>query len=246
MKIYDINRHYAEAGRANDDLQMDSKSKEFQNQIASAQNQLKDLAVDKELGEEEKEKERKKIQQQIRELNNQLRQHQIQRQREEREKRADTEILEEGQKNGRNEENKENPLRARTAMQAILSANTAIDHAEKQGNMALQVEGRVRILQNEIKQDMRYGRDTEQKEKELEKLEKKAVKVKGAKMSYLASATKEMKRAAEMEKETDGAFKKKKQAEFVNPAAAPGNTSVNRKTSIYIQGNMFSHVDFHF
>lgn len=246
MKIYDVNKSQVEAGRTNDDRLTDSKSKEFQSQIANAQSRLKDLASDKELGEDEKEKKRKEIQQQIKELNNQLRQHQIQMQREEREKRANTEVSKEEQKGEIKEKTKETPVHAQTSMQAILSANAAMDHAQKQGNMALEMEGRVRVLQNEIKQDIQYGRDTEQKQKELQKLEKKAVKVKGAKMSYLANASKEMKRAAETEKETDRTFKKKKQAEFVNPAAAPGNSSANRKTNIYIQGNMFSHVDFHF
>lgn len=246
MKIYDRDRSYAEVGRANADRQTDSKSKEFQNQIADAQNQLKDLAADKELGEDEKEKKRKEIQQQIKELNSRLRQHQIQMQKEEREKRANVAVTDEKQGSGIKEETKETSVNAQTSVKAILSANTAIDHARKHGNMNLEMEGRVRVLQNEIKQDIQYGKNTEQKQKELEKLEKKAVKVKGAKMSYLASASREMKRAAETEKEADRTFKKKKQAEFVNPAAAPGNFSANRKTNIYIQGNMFSHVDFHF
>ena len=207
MKIYDVNRSHAEAGRVNADWQTDSKSKEFQNQIANAQSRLKDLAVDKELGDDEKEKKRKEIQQRIKELNNQLRQHQIQMQREEREKRANTEVSEEEQKSGINEEAKEIPVNARPDMKAILSANAAMDHAQKQGNIALEMEGRVRVLQTEIKQDIQYGKDTRQKEKELEKLEKKAVKVKGAKMSYLANASKEMKQARETERETDSNFK---------------------------------------
>ena len=196
--------------------------------------------------EDEKEKKRKEIQQQIKELNSRLRQHQIQMQKEEREKRANAAVTDEKQGSGIKEETKETSVNAQTSVKAILSANTAIDHARKHGNMNLEMEGRVRVLQNEIKQDIQYGKNTEQKQKELEKLEKKAVKVKGAKMSYLASASREMKRAAETEKEADRTFKKKKQAEFVNPAAAPGNFSANRKTNIYIQGNMFSHVDFHF
>lgn len=246
MKIYDMNRHHAEAGRANANWQMDSKSKEFQNQIANAQNRLKDLSVDKELGEDEKSKKRQEIQQQITDLNNQLRQHQLQMQREMREQKADKEDSDEEQTNGIKDETEQNPVHAQTAMKGILSANSALKLAQTQGSMSLEMESRVRILQSEIKQDARYGKDTEQKKSELEKLEKKAVKVKGAKMSYLANASKEMKRAAELQKETDRSFKKKKQIESVNPAAISGSSSVQRKTNIYIQGNMFSHVDFHF
>ena len=246
MKIYDMNRHHAEVGRANADWQTDSKSKEFQNQIANAQNRLKDLTVDKELGEDEKSKKRQEIQQQITDLNNQLRQHQLQMQREMREQKADTKDSEEEQANGIRDEIEQPSVHAQTAREVILSANSAIKLAQAQGSLSMEMENRVRVLQTEIKQDARYGKDTEQKKNELEKLEKKAVKVKGAKMSYLANVSKEIKRGAELQKETDRSFKKKKQTESVNPAAASWNSSVKRKTDIYIQGNMFSHVDFHF
>lgn len=246
MKIYDMNRHYAEAGRANADRQADSKSQEYKNQIANAQSRLKDLAVDKELGEDEKSKKRKEIQQKITELNNQLRQHQIQMQREEREKKADTKTLTEEKEKGIEEESELSPVHAQFAMKTILSVNTSLKSAQSQGNVALGMEGRVRVLQSEIRQDSLYGKDTEQKQKELEKLEKKAVKVKGAKMSYLAHASKAMKQAAESEREGDRNLKKKKASDSANPAAIFGNSATKRKTDIYLKGNMFSNVDFHF
>ena len=243
MKIYNVNRTMTETGRTNGDRQMDTKSKDFQNQIANAQNRLKDLAVNKELGEEEKEKKRKEIQQQIKELNDQLRQHQMQMQREARQKKAEEEPAKEEQENPIKEET---PTDAQSAMKAVLSVNSALGYAQMQGNLALEMEGRVRVLENEIKQDIRYGKDTAQKQKELEKLQKKAVKVKGAKMSYLANASKEMKEAAESGWETDRNFKTKKKTDSVHPAAAFLNPSVKQKTDLYIKGNMFSNVDFHF
>lgn len=248
MKIYDVNRNLTESGKSDADrqTQTDSKSREFQNQIANARSRLKDLTVDKELGEEEKKKKRKEIQQHISELNNQLRQHRIQMQREEREKKAETEMSEEQRENGVKEDAQKTPADAQNAMRTALSVNSSLGHANMQGNMALEMEGRVRILQNEIKQDIRYGKDTAQKQKELENLEKKAVRVKGAKMSYLARASREMKQAAESERETDVQMKKKKKTDSVHPASAFLNPSVKQKTDLYIKGTMFSNVDFHF
>ena len=246
MKIYDLNRHHAEAGRANADWQTDSKSKEYKNQIANAQNRLKNLAVDKELGDDEKSKKRKEIQQQITDLNNQLRQHQIQMQREEREKKAEAKTSAEEEENAIGEESELSPVHAQSAMKTILSVNTSLKSAQTQGSVALGMEGRVRVLQSEIRQDSLYGKDTEQKQKELEKLEKKAVKIKGAKMSYLANASKAMKRAAESEREGERNFKKKKTSDSVNAAAIFGNSAIKGKTDIYLKGNMFSNVDFYF
>lgn len=247
MKIYDVNKKMAETGRTNEPRQtMDMKSKDFQNQIANAQSRLKDLAVNKELGEEEKEKKRKEIQQKIKELNDQLRQHQIQMQREAREKKAKEDPAKEERQNPVKEEAPQTPADAQNAIKSALSVNSALGIAQMQGNAALDMEGRVRILENEIKQDIRYGKDTTQKQKELEKLQKKAVRVKGAKMSYLASASREMKKASESERETDGNLKKKKKADSVHPAAAFLNPSAKQKTDLYRKGTMFSNVDFHF
>lgn len=248
MKIYETNRGNTETGRTNTDWQADSKSKEYQNQIADAQSRLKDLAVNKELGEDEKAKKRKEIQQQIKELNQQLRQRQIQMQREAREKKTQTETEKEewGKAVSAKEETKQTPADAQNAMRAVLSVNSSLSHAQMHGNMALEMEGRVRVLQNEIKQDIRYGKDTAQKKKELESLEKKAVRVKGAKMSYLANASKEMKQAAESGRESERNIKKKIKSNSAHPAVSFLNSSVKQKTDLYIKGNMFSNVDFHF
>ena len=129
---------------------MDTKSKDFQNQIANAQNRLKDLAVNKELGEEEKEKKRKEIQQQIKELNDQLRQHQMQMQREARQKKAEEEPAKEEQENPIKEET---PTDAQSAMKAVLSVNSALGYAQLQGKgvrKAAEESGEGKRRQNEL------------------------------------------------------------------------------------------------
>ena len=244
MKIGRINRMNMEPDPSGGSSTIDSKSKEFQNQIASAQNRLKDLASDHKLNDEEKEKKRKEIQQKITDLNNQLRQHQIEKRREQQEKadRADATKLQ--QEAAAQEETAEGM--SNVGMKAIISANAAINHAKAQGNMALATENRARALQTEISQDARYGKDTGQKQKELDKLEQKAVKIKGAKMSYLSKAAREMRIAAEKERDADKKTNKDKSNFSVNPTSAPLHSDTKKKTDIYIKGQMFSNVDFHF
>lgn len=245
MKIGSISRINMEAERPGSNQVMDSESKEFQNQIANAQNELKDLAADHKLNDEEKEKKRKEIQQQIAELNKQLKQHQTELRREQQEKKDNVNSLEEEQALAEEDEAQAMGF-SNVGMKAILSASSSINHAKAQGNMALATENKARVLQTEISQDVRYGKDTTQKQKELKKLEQTAVKIKGAKMSYLSRASREMRIAAEKERDAEKKSDKEKSNFFVNPASAPLHSDTKKKTDIYIRGQMFSNVDFHF
>ena len=245
MKVNGVDRINEGAKRADNSWLTDSKSKEFQNQIANAKNSLKDLAADNKLGEEEKEKKRKEIQQKITDLNNQLRQHQIELRREQQEKNQQAEMSEEDKRNGLNDEKAQETGMHETGMKAMISANSAIGHANATNNLAMAVESRARVLQAEIRQDEAYGKDTKQKQKELEKLEGKVVKLNGTKMNFLAKASQEMETAAErIRNGEDNKAKKKKGSE--NSVAAPFSSATRQKTGMYIKGNMFSNVDFHF
>lgn len=244
MKISSVNRINQEAERANAFQPSDSESKEVQNQISSAQKKLKELASDHQLNEEEKAKKRKEIQQQIAELNKQLKQHQMELRREKEKEKASNVPEEEEEKRSFEEEAGAKGA-AQNGIKAIISANSAISHAKAQGNLALSMEGRVRVLQSEISQDERYGKDTGQKQRELKKLEQKAVKVKGAKMSYLSKAAREMRESAAQERQTDKKSGSKRENISVNPAS-PLRSPAKSRTDIYIKGNMFSNVDFHF
>lgn len=245
MRVNGVDRINDGVKKADNSWLTDSKSKEFQNQIANEQNRLKDLAADNKLGEEEKEKKRKEIQQKITELNNQLRQHQMELRREKQEKNQKADMSEEEQRNGTAEEKFQDTGMQETGMRAMISADSAISHANASSNLVMAVEGRVRVLQAEIKQDEVYGKNTEQKKKELEKLEGKVVKLNGSKMNFLAKASREMKEAAQKELYNDErGLKKKKSGE--NTVAAPFSSVTKQKTGRYIKGNLFSNVDFHF
>lgn len=246
MRVTGINGPAAMAEQANAISPTDSKSKEYQNQIANAQNRLKDLASDKELDEEEKEKKRKEIQQKITELNNQLRQHQIELRREQQEQKRSVELGEEESDARQAEEKSAEKETSHTGMKAVVSANVAVNHAKAQGHMAMAMEGRVRVLQSEIKLDEGRGEDTQKKQKELQKLQDKTTKVKGAKMNIITGAVREMKQAAENEIRMDKAFGKEKKRTTSDPVTSSLNINVKQKTDLYIKGNMFSNVDFHF
>ena len=77
MKVNGIAGMNTQIGQMGMSKGTDSFSKNIQNKIASAQNQLKELSSDKEMSLEEKMKKRQEIQKQIVDLNNQLRQHQV-------------------------------------------------------------------------------------------------------------------------------------------------------------------------
>ena len=66
-----------QAGSSGRITQMDSVSKNIQNQIANAQKKLQELSSNEELSIEDKMKKRQEIQQEINNLNQQLRQHQM-------------------------------------------------------------------------------------------------------------------------------------------------------------------------
>ena len=246
MKINEANRVNVRTEKAGMVQEMDSESKEFQNQIASAQNQLKELTANNELSAEEKAKKRQEIQKQITELNNQLRQHQIELRREQQEKEENGENVSLGEQSEEAEEERLATGMSQTGMKAIISADSAISRAKAQGNISMEVESRARVLQSEIKQDAERGKDTKVKQKELEKLESKAIKTQGAKMEILTGAVREIRKAAQKEIQTDKKNGKEKMRSSDEKVAAVPNFAAKKKTDAYITGKMFSNVEFHF
>lgn len=229
-------------GKAGAVPEMDSESKEFQNQITNAQNRLQELSANHEMTDEEKKKKRQEIQKQITELNNQLRQHQIEMRREQQEKKKDAEDLPDGTQE---KEKQQAAGLSQHGMKAVVSADSAVKQAEAQGRIAMEMENRVRVLQGEIKQDAGRGRDTERKQEELEALEKRAANISGAQMGILSDAAHKIKQVTELENGED-----KKQTEEQKKISektvdvAMGAVSKN-KTDIYTRGKIFSSVDIH-
>ena len=246
MKINESNRVNVRTERAGMVQEMDAESKEFQNQIASAQNQLKELTANNELSAEEKAKKRQEIQKQITELNNQLRQHQMELRREQQEKEEKGEKMSLGEQRERLREEPVTTGMSQTGMKAIISANSAISRAKAQGNVSMEIESRARVLQSEIKQDAEHGKDTKVKQKELEKLESKAIQAQGAKMEILTGAVREIRKAAEKEIQPDKKSGTEKKSSHEDKAAIVPDFAAKKKTDAYIAGKMFSNVEFHF
>ena len=250
MKVSGINRLYSDVERQNTDLWQDSKGKEVRNQIAEAKNRLKELAADKGLDEEEREKEQKEIQQKIADLNKQLRQRQLELQRKQQEPKSNSsnpsEDDDDTQKTDSKPDEPQSASFPKTGSKAIIAARSAIHNAKSQGTLANTLKSQARILQGEIKQDEERGKDTRIKQEELKKLEKKATRLSRAGFGFLADASKEMRQAAKMDNRTQKKTGQKNPDGFVRPLKSPLRSAPKNKTDIYIQRNMFSSVDFHF
>ena len=242
MKIEEANRGSLWTEQIETVQATDSESKNLRNQIIGEQKRLKELTVDNELNAEEKRKKRQEIQKQITELNNQLKQHQIELRKEQKEKEKKGANIE--SESSEEEESTEKGM-SQTGMKAIISVDSAISHAKAQENVSITLDSRVRVLQDEIKQDTGRGKDTKMKEKELESLEDKAIRVKAAKMEILADAALEIKQAAEEEYQADKNNKEKKKSNTTDTIPVFQNSAAKKKTDIYEKGKMFSNVDFH-
>lgn len=242
MKIEEANRGSLWTEQIGTVQATDSESKNLRNQIIGEQKRLKELTVDNELNAEEKRKKRQEIQKQITELNNQLKQHQIELRKEQKEKEKKGANIE--SESSEEEESTEKGM-SQTGMKAIISVDSAISHAKAQENVSITLDSRVRVLQDEIKQDTGRGKDTKMKEKELESLEDKAIRVKAAKMEILADAALEIKQAAEEEYQADKNNKEKKKSNTTDTIPVFQNSAAKKKTDIYEKGKMFSNVDFH-
>ena len=103
MRINGISGTNTQIGQMGISNASDSYSKNIKNQIAGAQEKLKELSSNNEMSLEEKMKKRQEIQKQITDLNNQLRQHEMEQMRQQRqEKRSSTEDTQGG--NGKPEQ----------------------------------------------------------------------------------------------------------------------------------------------
>ena len=227
-----------QAGRINKPMEMDSFSKSINNQIANAQKQLQELSENKDMCMEEKMKRRQEIQQQITELNNQLRQHQIEQRKEQQEKAAKSAEKKDSAKKA----DKGTGL-SQASMTAIISADAAMSQAQVQGSVATRMEGRAGVLEAEIKLDSANGGNVEAKQEELAKVQQKAVAVGASQTNTLASVSKDIEEAANVDKtdnkkenvSVDG--EKKSVDTDVAESVAVDNEVIVPKRAVY------SHVD---
>lgn len=82
-------------------------------------------------------------------------------------------------------------------MPAMLSADSSLQQAGRQGTIIAKTEGGIAILKGEIKQDAYRGTDTERKQAELEKAEKQNQRAAAFQFSVLGEANTAMKRTTE-------------------------------------------------
>lgn len=188
-------------------MQMDSVSKNIQNQIANAQKKLQELSSNEGLSIEDKMKKRQEIQQEITNLNQQLRQHQIEQRKEQQSKTASS--MDDMVAGTRKTSAKKGSGLSQASMQAMISADSSMKQAKVQGSMATLMEGEARVLESEIKMDKGRGASTEMKEEELADLQAKAQSATAAQVSTLADANKVMEEAAKEDRRTENKNNKK-------------------------------------
>lgn len=188
----------------------DSYSKNIKNQIASAQEKLKELSSNNEMSLEEKMKKRQEIQKQIADLNNQLRQHEIEQQRQQRqEKHSSGEDMSGGAKTRVSKSGKKGRGLSQASMKAMISAGSAMDQVQAGQQITTQAEGQANVLKSEIRQDKQAGVDTQAKEEELAGIEENLANAKASQAELLGKASEEIKEASQVEEETDKGAEKK-------------------------------------
>lgn len=183
--------------------QMDSVSRNIQNQITNAQKKLQELSSNEELSIEDKMKKRQEIQQEINNLNQQLRQHQMEQRKEKQEKKTSMDDMLGGSRKTASKSGKQSTGLSQASMQAMISADSSMKQAQVQGSMATQMEGKAGVLESEIKMDKGRGTSAEKKEEELADLQAKAQAATAAQVSTLAEAGKKMEEAAKADSQTE-------------------------------------------
>ncbi|MCM1257973.1 MAG: FlxA-like family protein [Roseburia sp.] len=221
MRVNGISGTNTQVGQMGLSHASDSYSKNIKNQIASAQEKLKELSSNKEISLEEKMKKRQEIQKQIAELNNQLRQHEMEQIKQQRqEKRSSTEDAQGGNgKTRAGKSGKKGRGLSQASMKALISAGSAMGQIHAGQQISTQIEGQANVLKAEVKQDKRAGIDTQAKEEELAGLEENLAKAQASQMEILGKANEEMRGASQAEENTDKEAEKKTETSRTKQAA---------------------------
>ena len=209
----------------------DAVSKNLQNQIANAQKQMQELGENKEMSLEEKMKKRQEIQQQISDLQNQLRQHQIEQRKENQQKSSSSMDDMLGGNRQAAKAKKGGTGMSSASMQAIISADSSMHQVKVQGAVKSEMEGKAGVLESEIKLDEARGGDTTKKREELAEVETKAQDITASQMEILSETEKDLKEAAEADREAEKKVDKKDKTEDKDKTdksdQKPGEVSVD-------------------
>lgn len=198
--------------------QMDTESKNLQQQIERLQNNLKELSANADMPADTKMKKRQEIQKQISELQIQLRQHQIDVQREAREKKNEKSSFDDltGTKNQEKQNGSPDVGISTGSMTTMISADVSLKQADIHGSVAQKMENRANVLKQEIKLDSSRGGDTSRKEAELADVEATSKKAASSQLTSLAEAGEELKNASEKDNTTDRTEDKEKEEKSVS------------------------------
>jgi len=159
----------------------EKESKNLQNQIAGKEQLLSRLSTDSKMTEEEKAKERQELQRQIEELNRKLKQLQLV--KEEEAQKAEKEQEQKTQETEQQKTEEENPVDHQEGktdkekplienLQKMLASDSVVQQNRVQESVARRQEGKIKVLETEIKSDKLHGTDTGDKLKELSALRK--------------------------------------------------------------------------
>ena len=214
------------AGRGIGGGQMDTESKNLQQQIDRLQQQLKEVSANQDMPADTKMKKRQDIQKQISELQIQLRQHQIEARKEERQKKKEESSFDDlmGTKPQEKQGSAQNAGMSTDSMQAMISTDMSVKQANVNGSTAKKMEGKANILETEIKLDSARGSSSnvEYKEAQLAEAKEAAAKATASQMSSLAQAGEALQNAAKEEQTDEKKTDEKKE---------PGTISDQDKTT---------------
>ncbi|MDY3854267.1 MAG: FlxA-like family protein [Butyribacter sp.] len=243
MQVTGVNNGNEVAAPSGSGMQvMDTVSKNIQSQIMNVQSQMQQLSSNQEMTMEEKMKKRQELQQQISELNNQLRQHQVEVRKEKQEanREASDEVLPEKE----DKETKTTGM-SENSMKAMISADGALEGAQKQGSLKSAMQGKAGVLEAEIESDAARGVDVTGKQGELQDIEKRLSNVSGAQIEHLGKASNRLQEAAK----ADADEEKTNQYRNVQNGAAKqtdkANTFIKNLKSGQKAAANFNSVDIH-
>lgn len=186
----------------------DAQTKNIQKQIENAQKQLQGLAENDQLSPEDKMKKRQEINQQISDLNKQLRQHQSDLRKEKLQPTgSSTDDIQGGQtKANSTTQNVKGTGLSQAGMMAVISGDSVLKQAQMQERIVTNMNGRVGVLESEIKLNKSRGASTASQEAELADAQENIKNTTSSQIEALADANGKMSEADKTE-ETDKADK---------------------------------------
>lgn len=176
----------------------DAVSKNIKRQISEVQKKIQQLAQNQDMALEEKMKKRQEYNQQIADLNMQLRQHEIEvRQEKQQPKETKMEDMLGGKENQNGAQSKDTVSISTEGMEAMISADSAKKQSKVYGQVANDLQAKMRTLSSEISMDASRGLDTSAKAGSLADLEERMENAVNKQIGTMAKAADEMKEAAE-------------------------------------------------